>query len=197
MEPLIAARTKQATALSPGTINGHAYVDLGLSVKWATCNVGAASPEDYGDYYAWGETSTKASYTEVNSKTYGKSGYNRDIGGDTSLDAARAHWGGTWRLPTEAEAQELVEKCTWEWVAQGEKSGCKVTGPSGKSIFLPAAGHRDGSSLDDIGENGLCWTSSPHEEGTANAWGLFFIRQRSCMGWGYRYFGFSVRPVSG
>ena len=70
-----------------GTSNGHDYVDLGLSVKWATCNVGASSPSDYGDYYAWGETSTKSSYDEDNSKTYGKSMGN--IGGNSSYDVAR------------------------------------------------------------------------------------------------------------
>ena len=94
-------------------INGHEYVDLGLSVKWATCNVGASKPEDYGNDYAWGETSTKSSYTSDSSKTYGKQ--MNDIKGNSQYDAARANWGGTWRLPTGAELEELKNKCTWRW----------------------------------------------------------------------------------
>uniref|UniRef100_UPI0025B2398C PEGA domain-containing protein n=2 Tax=uncultured Muribaculum sp. TaxID=1918613 RepID=UPI0025B2398C len=90
-----------AVSTTGNTINGHEYVDLGLSVKWAACNVGASSPEDYGNYYAWGETATKAEYTESNSKTYGKT--MGDISGNPQYDAARANWGGTWRLPTKAE----------------------------------------------------------------------------------------------
>ena len=126
-------------------INGHEYVDLGLSVKWATCNVGANKPEDYGDYFAWGETETKSSYRENNSITYGKN-YS-DIGGRSRYDAARANWGGTWRLPTKAELEELENKCTWKWTTQNGVNGYKVTGPNSKSLFLPAANIRSGSSL--------------------------------------------------
>ena len=118
--------------------DGHEYVDLGLSVKWATCNVGASKPEEYGDYFAWGETSTKEEYTEENSLTYGKK--MSDIAGNAQYDAARANWGGSWRMPTEYEWQELIDKCKWEW---GKVTGVKVnkvTGPNGNSIFLPAAG---------------------------------------------------------
>ena len=181
------------------TINGHAYVDLGLSVKWATCNVGASSPEDDGDYYAWGETSTKSTYSRNNSKTQDKSSYNSDIGGDASLDAARANWGGTWRLPTKAEAQELRDKCTWQWTTRGKK-GCKVTGPSGRSIFLPSAGSRCGSSLL---ENGLYdvnyWTSTPCEGDARGLSAYDFLfntpgryKDMGCL----RFIGRSVRPVS-
>ena len=145
-----------AIVLSPsssaksGTINGHEWVDLGLSVKWATCNVGASKPSDYGNYYAWGETKTKPTYTEENSKTYGKSSYNYDIGGKSSVDAARANWGGTWRLPTMAECQELVDKCTWTPTTQGGSNGCRVSGPNGNSIFLPAAGFYRENKLSDL-----------------------------------------------
>ena len=186
----------ESTSSSSGTISGHAYVNLGLSVKWATCNVGASSSEDYGNYYAWGETSTKSTYTEDNSKTYGKSSYNYDIGGNSSLDAARANWGGTWRLPTEAEAQELRDECDWEWTTQGGKNGYKVTGPSGRSIFLPAAGYRDGSVLDDAGEDGFYWTSTPHEGNAFCACSLYFHASRRYVSWLYRCYGRSVRPVS-
>lgn len=195
MEPIIAARSKQ-TAAPPNTINGHAFVDLGLSVKWATCNVGASSPKDYGDYFAWGETSTKGTYTEENSKTSSSFAYIDDIGGDSSLDAARAHWGGTWRLPTMAEAQELKDRCQWEWIAHDKdgKDGYKVTGPSGKSIFLPAAGYRLASSPMNDGHEGFYWTSTPRS------------RLAFCLNFGHwyrtfkeniRYVGCPIRPVSG
>ena len=196
---LARAESKQAL---PGTINGHDYVDLGLSVKWATCNVGASSPEDYGNYYAWGETSTKSSYDEDNCKTcdfdpvYGESSYYYDIGGNSSLDAARANWGGTWRLPTEAEAQELLDKCDWERTTQGGRAGYKVTGPSGRSIFLPAAGGREGSSLGGAGRNGFYWASTPDEDHPDRAYDLDFYGSRRYVGGVYRYVGRSVRPVS-
>ena len=185
-----------SSSSSSGTINGHAYVDLGLSVKWATCNVGASSPEDYGNYYAWGETSTKSSYDEDNSKTYGKSSYNYDFGGNASLDAARANWGGTWRLPTKAEARELKDKCTWTWTTQGGKKGYKVTGPSGQSIFLPAAGGRYESSLNYAGSDGYFWTSTPYEGNAYRAYYLCFDVSSRNVDWSYRCYGRSVRPVS-
>ena len=179
------------------SINGHAYVDLGLSVKWATCNVGANSPSDYGNYYAWGEILTKSTYTEDNSKTYGNSAYNRDIGGDSSLDAARANWGGTWRLPTEAEFQELLDNCTWKWTTQGGHNGYKVTSKkNGNSIFLPAAGWRLDSSLNYAVESGYYWSSSPGGSDSNLACNLNFLSSGSDTDWYNRYIGRSVRPVS-
>ena len=175
-------------------INGHEYVDLGLSVKWATCNVGANNPEDYGDYFAWGETTTKSSYTDNNSKTYGKNF--SDIGGKSQYDAARSNWGGTWRLPTKAELQELKNKCTWEWTTQNGVKGYKVTGPNGNSIFLPAAGNRDGSSLDYAGEYGYYWSSTPTEGNSDIAYYLYFYSSDRSVGWYRRYDGLSVRPVA-
>ena len=179
-----------------GTINGHAYVDLGLSVKWATCNVGASAPEDYGNYYAWGETVTKSSYDEDNSKTYNNSSYNYDIGGNASLDAARANWGGTWRLPTRAEAQELLDECDWEWTTQGGKKGYKVTGPSGWSIFLPEAGGRYGALIVCADSGGVFWTSTPYEDYAYYAFNLRFSDSSRNVRWYRRDGGFSVRPVS-
>lgn len=145
-----AARQAAARA-SRGTINGHEWVDLGLSVKWATCNVGASSLSAYGNYYAWGETRTKSEYNYSNSVTYEKS--MGDIAGSSQYDAARANWGSSWRLPTKAEFQELINNCTWTWTSQGGHNGYKVTGKNGNSIFLPAAGWRYGSSLYYAGEN--------------------------------------------
>ena len=186
---------KQSVKVSEpdGFVNDHGYVDLGLSVKWATCNVGASSPSDYGDYYAWGETSTKSSYTEENSKTYGKSMGN--IGGNSSYDVARYRWGGSWRLPTKAEFQELVDKCTWTWTTQGGHNGYKVTGKNGKSIFLPAAGYRYGASPNFVGEYGNYWSSTPDESNTNRAYGLYFSSSRHNVGWDGRGNGRSVRPV--
>ena len=175
-------------------VNGHEYVDLGLSVKWATCNLGANKPEDYGNYYAWGETTTKYSYTESNSKTYGKS--MGDIAGNSSYDAARANWGGKWRLPTKTEMQELIDKCTWTWTTQNGVKGYKVTGPSGASIFLPAAGFRIGSSLYYAGSDGNYWSSTPNENYDGRACDLFFYSSIHGVDYGSRDFGRSVRPIS-
>ena len=181
-------------AKSNPTIAGHEYVDLGLSVKWATCNVGASSPEDYGDYYAWGETKTKSSYYEENCETYGKS--IGDIKG-TSRDVAHVKWGGSWRMPTKAEFDELMNKCTWTWTTQGGHEGYKVTSrKNGNSIFLPAAGYRGGTSLDRREEDGSYWSSTPYESGTQYAYGLNFFSSNHLTGWGYRGYGLAVRPVA-
>lgn len=127
-----------------GSISGHDYVDLGLSVKWATCKVGASSPSGYGSYFAWGETS--------------------DL----------ANWGGSWRLPTKAEIDELVNKCKKEWTVQDGNEGYIVIGNNGKSIFLPAAGWYGGSSSLYVGVLGYYWSSSPRsvESGTSSAVGV-------------------------
>ncbi len=185
------ARERQYAA-THGKINGHEWVDLGLSVKWATCNVGASSPEEYGDYFAWGETTTKSSYTKANSKTY-----NRDMGsiaGNSSYDAARAKWGSSWRLPTKTEMEELKNRCTWTWTTQGGHKGYKVTGPNGNSIFLPAARSRYGESLLGAGEDGLYWSATPNV--SQNAYNLRFNSGSRYVGWGIRFYGFPVRPVS-
>ncbi len=178
-----------------GFINGHEWVDLGLSVKWATCDVGASSPSDYGDYYAWGEISTKSKYKETNSSAYRVS--MGDISGDSRYDTARANRGGTWRLPTRAEIQELIDNCTWQWTTQDGHKGCKVTGPNGSSIFLPAAGLRGGSSLCYVGDYGDYWSSTPNMGDARNACHLSF-NNRSFHDWYWdsRYYGRSIRPVS-
>ena len=179
-----------------GSLNGHEWVDLGLSVLWATCNVGASNPSDYGGYYAWGETTTKSSYTEDNSRTYEVS--MGDISGNPQYDAATANWGSGWRMPTEAELEELEDKCDWEWTRQGGSNGYKVTGPNGNSIFLPAAGRRDGTSLYNAGVNGGYCGSSPlvSESDTLLECILFFYSGYHSVVWDYRYYGGSVRPVS-
>jgi hypothetical protein len=149
----------------PDTIN-VIPVDLGLpsGTLWADRNVGADSPEDYGDYFAWGETEPKSTYSWSNYKwckgvysmtkycTERLLGYNGFTDGKTTLepadDAATQNLGSNWRMPTKAECEELENNCTWKLTTRKRKKGYKVTGPNGKSIFLPAAGHTNNSHLD-------------------------------------------------
>ena len=181
-----------------GTENGHDYVDLGLpsGLKWATCNVGASSPEEYGDYFAWGETTTKSEYTEENSLTYGKQ--MNDISGNLQYDAATANWGGSWRMPTKAEMQELLDNCTWTWTTQEGVNGYKVTSKVNSNyIFLPAAGGRYGSSLILAGSIGYYWSSTPSDYDDYDAYYLYFDSSGHSMGYNTRGDGRSVRPVFG
>ena len=190
------APTKQQA--TTGTINGHEWVDLGLSVKWATCNVGAESPEEYGDYFAWGEITTKSEYTEENCATLGENKYNiGDISGNPEYDTATANWGGSWRMPTYDEMQELVDNCTWKWATQGGKNGYKVTSKiNGNSIFLPAAGYRKGSSLSNVGSSGEYWNSMPAGRFAQGAYNLYFVSDGYYHDWVGRAYGRSVRPVT-
>ena len=193
--------------------NGHEYVDLGLpsGLKWATCNVGAAQPEEYGDFFAWGETQPKdyydwSTYKWCNSSdtTLTKYCINNSSWGtvdikttlDAEDDAASVCWGGAWRMPDQEEQNELRNNCTWTWITQNGVNGFKVTGFNGNSIFLPAAGLRYGSSLDYVGNYGGFWSSSLYTDGR-DACGLYFIDgfvlsyaldARRCA-------GISVRPV--
>ncbi len=190
-----------------GEINGHEYVDLGLpsGLKWATCNVGANKPEDYGNYYAWGETTTKSEYSDNNSLTYEikksrlqKQGIIDSNGNLTSsYDVATANWGGTWRMPTESELEELVNKCTWTLTKQNNVVGYKVTGPNGNHIFLPAAGDRSWwSSLRRDGSHGNYWSSTPNETYSDYACDLEFYGSDIDVSISGRETGQSVRPVS-
>ena len=169
-------------------------VDLGLSVKWAPYNVGATAPEEFGDYFAWGETDTKDDDSNENCTTYGKEV--SDFSGNAEYDVATNKWGEEWRMPTKAEFEELIYDCKWEWTKQGEAEGYKVTGKNGNSIFLPAAGWRNGTSLDYRGADGHYWSSTPHESGSSYAYYLSFDSGYHSTSWFSRYFGQSVRPVS-
>jgi hypothetical protein len=177
-------------------INGHEYVDLGLpsGLKWATCNVGADLPEEYGEHFAWGEVYTKSEYFEINSRTNGKS--MSDISGNSIYDVARAKWGGSWRMPTKAELEELDSKCEWQWITLNGNKGYKVTGPNGNSIFLPATGYRFDLLLYNAKEDGYYWSSTPYESDDDNAYGMFFYSSHSAVYWYYRHSGYCVRPVS-
>lgn len=182
------------------TINGHEYVDLGLpsGLKWATCNVGMYPP--IGDYFAWGEVEPKSFYEQENSLTFGKD--TGEISGNPQYDAARANWGGTWRLPSSLECQELIDKCSWTWTTQSGMEGYEVTGPNGNSIFLPAAEYRWG--IVGLGPHeGFYWTSTPYAVGRNRslAYALYFNSNDKEVGTDvsfafYRYYGFCVRAVS-
>ena len=180
-------------------------VDLGLSVKWASCNVGSVFPEDYGDYFAWGETEEKSSYTELNSVTYDLSyselksrgiiGYRGYL--TTAHEVVTANWGCSWRMPTWGEMKELIDYCTWSWTTQNDVEGYKVTGPNGNSIFLPAAGIRNGTEVRYRGSYGYYWSGTPDDENSRIAYFLNFA-DYFVGGYDhseYRYYGLTVRPV--
>ena len=137
---LVVFESKSNINDSTNTINGHEYVDLGLSVKWATCNIGANKPEEYGDYFAWGEIMPKYIYDSKTCSTGNKP--IKDFSGNPEYDAARAIWGGQWRMPTKDELKELKKKCKFIWTIQQGVSGCQVIGPNGNSIFLPTGGQK-------------------------------------------------------
>ncbi len=197
-----------------GTESGHEWVDLGLpsGLKWATCNVGATTPEGYGNYFAWGETSPKDSYTwsaykycNGSSSTLTKYNTSSNYGTvdnktilDLSDDAARANWGGTWRMPTYNEWDELKNNCTWEWTTQNGVNGYKVTSKTnGNSIFLPEAGYRNGTSVYNVGSYGRYWSSSLYESRpyTYRAYYLYFSSGNVYWGYSDRYNGHTVRAV--
>ena len=184
---------REAARATTGVHNGHEWVDLGLSVLWATSNVGASSPSDYGNYYAWGETTTKSSYAKENSRTYDVR--MDDISGNPSYDAATANWGRGWRMPTKEELKELELICRWQWTTQGGNNGYKMTGPNGNSIFLPAAGWRDGTLLGTDREFGGYWSSTPRGSGTQGACNLTFDSRSHFVDWDLRGSAQSVRPV--
>lgn len=192
----------------------HESVDLGLSVKWATCNVGAKAPEEYGDYFAWGEIRAKHQFSASNCSSLRVSTkykvsfmglkrsteevyegvLSRDISGSKTYDAARANWGDGWRMPTRAEFKELVKMCKWKWVVINDKCGYQVVGPNGNSIFMPAAGYVD-KSLNSDGSDGFYWSSTPSEQDSTCAYSLTFYGGL-VVGWNKFYYGRSIRPVT-
>lgn len=137
----------------------YEFVDLGLpsGVKWASCDVGATSPEGTGDFFAWGEVQPKSEYTVENSKTTGW--VLMDISGNPEYDAASANWGSGWRLPTTDNIFELRSKCVWTKTQMNGVTGYNVTGPNGNSIFLPSSGHGAGINAGIVGYR---WSSEDH-----------------------------------
>lgn len=174
-------------------------VDLGLSINWASMNIGANSPEEAGDYFAWGELSPKSNYSEATSKTYYTNIFN--IGKlengvynlPSSYDAA-ASWDSSWRMPTSKEIDELIDKCQWEWTSLNGQKGCVVTGPNGNSIFLPAVGCYKNSSKTNTGV-GNYWSSSSGNS-IMIADGLAFNSIEPWRFTGERYMGCPIRPVT-
>ncbi len=209
-----AAFLRFSNSFTNNTIPGA--VDLGLpsGLKWASCNVGANAPEEYGDCFAWGATAPQESYL-WETCPFRTSGYNRDnvkfskyntissygtVDNNTVLDpeddAASVNWGGSWRMPTGAEWDELIEECNWTWTTQNGVSGRLVTGPNNNSIFLPAAGNRYDSYLLNAGSFGYFWSSSLYTDCPYDAWSVYFDSVEVYRYGNYRYVGLSVRPVT-
>ena len=181
---------------------GVEAVDLGLpsGIKWASCNVGATKPEEYGGYYAWGETEEKDDYSLETYLYYNVSEFSYiniglEISG-TEYDVAHVKWGGNWRMPTETEIAELVENCTWTWTTYNGVNGQKVTGPNGNNIFLPAAGFCNGTNIHQ-GVSGHAWSSTLWQRKLDNSDAFRLGFQYGFASWSNsdRFVGLSVRPV--
>ena len=173
----------------PESPDNHEWVDLGLpsGTLWATCNVGADTPEEYGDYFAWGETEPKEAYTWETYKwcngswnTLTKYCTNNEFGtvdNKTELepenDAAYMNWGKSWRMPSLEQLQELLNNCTWTWTSLNGVNGIQVTGPNGVSLFMPAGGGRS-SSLNGVGSWGAYWSRTLSSTDPDDTYGLEF-----------------------
>ena len=192
----------------------HEYVDLGLpsGTLWATCNVGATAPEEYGDYFAWGETEPKNDYSvstykwcNGSNKTLTKYcidsdyGYNGFTDGKTELDpeddAAYVNWGPSWRIPTTEQQRELYEKCSSVWTTQNGVDGRLFTGPNGNTLFLPGAGYRWNELLDYMGLDGFYWSRTLSPSSSYDVYDLYFSSDVVIRIDGYRNGGHSVRAV--
>ena len=210
---IASAGTQACAQTAPADVQA---VDLGLpsGLKWASCNVGATTPEGYGDYFAWGETAPKDDYSTTNYKyingannkltkycnkaSYGNDGF---IDDKTVLepedDAAHVNWGNDWRMPTDAEWTELQENCTWTWTTQNGVSGHLVASKTNSNaIFLPAAGWRSGTDHYLAGSNGYYWSSSLYDlNNPYSAWYMNFTLSDMYRHYNSRKNGQSVRPV--
>lgn len=182
----------QSVIETPTLINGHEYVDLGLSVKWATVNLGANSPDDYGGYYAWGEVDEKGIYTQNTYEHY-KSGSYVNIGTNicgTRYDAAHSKWGAPWRMPTSAEFGELEKSCKKDVMVLNGVVGCRYTAKNGKSIFLPMAGWKM-AATSDKGVDFAFWCGT---KDNIRAYADLFSHKGTLLG--IRSDGLSIRPVA-
>ena len=189
-----AAGCKKESISVSGSYNGHDYIDLGLpsGTLWATCNVGAESPDQYGDYFAWGETTPKTTYNWSNYQ-YSNGDYNQltkycsqsDFGFNgftddlktlhADDDAATANWGEGWSTPTYKQWVELLSKCSHTWTVRNGVNGCLFTARNGNSIFLPAASSRMDDDYRLTGDDGSYWSSSLNKSYPDGAKGFKFI----------------------
>ena len=193
----------------------HEYVDLGLpsGTLWATTNIGASTPEEFGDYFAWGETTTKEFYDWSNYQwctgkwntmtkycTISSHGLNGFVDGKTELDpeddAATANWGSEWCMPTSEQQDELRTQCTWTWTTSNGVNGYEVS-KNGKSIFLPAAGYYTGSQTSpySTGNLGYYWSRTLYPTKSYQAEYFYFYSTGVAWYYGNRHGGFSVRAV--
>ena len=180
-----------------GYINGHEYVDMGAAGKWATMNIGAETETDYGDYYAWGETKTRNYYSDEN-YTYEMNPSILPL----SDDVANLKWGGSWRMPTKAEWDELLSNCTYVWKEnynESGKNGYLFTCESNSNkLFLPAAGYKyPGGGPASAGTYGTYWSSSIDGSNMSNAWSMDFRSVSAYTTSGERWYGLPVRPIVG
>ena len=171
-------------------------VDLGLSVEWATCNVGGRNPEDHGYYFSWGETKIKSDYSENNYSWFSDNAY-QNIGSDicgTPNDAATIICGNGWRMPSFTDVQELMGRCTWTPDTVNTVPGYTITGPSGNSIFLPAAGYKSVKKIVDRGTGGYYWTGTISPTLPSSAYTINF-RGYDTPWTANRALGFTIRAV--
>ena len=188
---VLQARFEQE-AVAPATAEA---VDLGLSVKWASWNVGASAPEEFGGRYGWADPSGEKRTTELDD--YPSATPPENIC-DTEYDIARAQWGDGWRLPSQAEFQELVDNCTWEWTEVNGVAGRRATAPNGNSIFFPAAASRDGETVSNqVGQRGCYWSGTlyPGNDARYAYYFYFYEGNQQPARNSRRYMGYSVRPV--
>lgn len=188
------------------------WVDLGLSVMWASCNIGADLPEQMGDYYAWGETEIASLYTWDSYIHGGATNKIKKYCNDAKYcfesktdnlmtleaedDVATMQLGNSWRIPTIQEMEELRTQCSWKWINVNGVNGYQVIAKNGNSIFLPAAGSLDGSRNYFSGEAGFYWCSNLKEDNPFYAYTMGFNKDEiSCSGDGYRLVRRSIRPV--
>ena len=191
----------------------HEYVDLGLSVSWASFNVGSITEEDFGDYFAWGETEIKddyswSTYKYSNGNSFSLTKYNWSVNNgtvdnksilDIDDDVAQSKWGGYWRMPTEDDLQELINNCDWEWITingiNGYKISSKISGFENSHIFLPVAGDKSGTSIYSENSDGGYWSSTLYTNGSDGAKGLQIDSNSRGIYVFSRHTGYSVRPV--
>lgn len=191
----------EKTVPTTGMANGHEWVDLGLSVKWATCNIGAKHPTDKGDFFAWGETEAKDFYSEDTYKLKSFWGGYKKIGNNiasTKYDAASVQWKGLWRMPTKEEMQELIDSCSWQWTKINGTIGCFISGNS-NNIFLPYTEAMSGKGTLGI-SSGSYWTDSLNYDTFTGCmsyvWGLIFGSDFKLLdGLINRLNGHLIRPV--